>query len=873
MSIRDDTGQSSSITEGLRSLRLFTDRYDLIRIFTRALHEEDALGKILFFHGSGGNGKSLLMRFLQTYACKRFHLWDDLRQQPDAEFLRHLREEFQQEYSSDLVPVAHLDFHAPPREFEQPTVDYDALLMLRRQLGAFRATESFARLHFPVYDFAAMWYLHKTGRLTEERLRTLFPNEEINFFVQITQAIFEEIPGAEVAQAVLGLFNKHLKESWTLYQQRRRVDRALLEEIQAMDPERDLIPEMPRLFAMDLNAALTTAGVSPRIILLFDGHDAFASTSRDSTLDGDRDRWLRHLLAALDLKSGVVPVLTGRREPYWADQAQYTIPTRYLDLRLVGHFCDPDANTYLAKAGVDDPALRARLCDYARVPPKEVHPLYAGLGADVVLQATRQGRRLTAEDFPEEPDASKKQQLLVERLLMEASHDVEYAVRSLAAARAFDRELFEKLGSWGRSRYSATDAAFDTLTQFSFVWEAKTREAGWYSVHALLRRILRERGDDRLREADAALEAIYRERTEAGEPLARAEVVYHVYQQEPERGLEEWVAAFEEAMHQSQYALCDALRIVGAEFQPEDLWWQAQMTLEEGQYLLVRSRYAEADKALQASVATFDAEVQHLTLAIGESGERFSGDSRTVGGEEVSKACGDTGAEDRPSASHRAYGAEHVIFVVVGLVGVRHRSAARSVGRPPGRRPPGVGVRRVARGGARAGRSVGSVGRLVVPLHRGRKGPRRVDLQQRGQERVRRSPVPRHHQRLVAAVPELRLALGSEHRRPDRRGRGRDVLVGPEDVVPLQVRASPRIGRRRPRHAHGGGSGTGGGALGMFAAEGARVVSRASFGLQYGCSERARKRIPALPLVRRFTRKMPLSYMGDAGFADSSLLL
>jgi len=52
--------------------------------------------------------------------------------------------------------------------------------MLRRQLGAFRA-ESFTLLHFPVYNFAAVWYLHQTGRLPEERLSSLFPNEEITF--------------------------------------------------------------------------------------------------------------------------------------------------------------------------------------------------------------------------------------------------------------------------------------------------------------------------------------------------------------------------------------------------------------------------------------------------------------------------------------------------------------------------------------------------------------------------------------------------------------------------------------------------------------------------------------------------------------------
>src|SRR5918993_3966611 len=40
-------------------------------------------------------------------------------------------------------------------------------------------------------------------------------------------------------------------------------------------------------------------------------------------------------------------------------------------------------------------------------------------------------------------------------------------------------------------------------------------------------------------------------------------------------------------------------------------------------------------------------EVQHLTLAVSESRERFSGDGGTVGGEEVSEARGDARSEYR----------------------------------------------------------------------------------------------------------------------------------------------------------------------------------------------------------------------------------
>jgi tetratricopeptide (TPR) repeat protein len=85
-----------------------------------------------------------------------------------------------------------------------------------------------------------------------------------------------------------------------------------------------------------------------------------------------------------------------------------------------------------------------------------------------------------------------------------------------------------------------------------------------------------------------------------------AEVIYHAYQQQVERGLKEWVATFEEARRKSQYALCEALRTVGAEFSSQRDRGGARVAQEEGEYLLVRSRYAEADEALQASVTDYN---------------------------------------------------------------------------------------------------------------------------------------------------------------------------------------------------------------------------------------------------------------------------
>ena len=53
-----------ALYENHRSLSLFTDRHELIRAFATHLNEPRD-ERILFLHGDGGNGKSLLVRHLQ----------------------------------------------------------------------------------------------------------------------------------------------------------------------------------------------------------------------------------------------------------------------------------------------------------------------------------------------------------------------------------------------------------------------------------------------------------------------------------------------------------------------------------------------------------------------------------------------------------------------------------------------------------------------------------------------------------------------------------------------------------------------------------------------------------------------------------------
>ncbi|MGB3293858.1 MAG: hypothetical protein WBB01_12800 [Phormidesmis sp.] len=70
MSIDGDLQAIASITEGDRALTLFTDRYSFIRLLAERINDPPTQ-EILFFHGAGGNGKSLLLKYLQQTVCKR----------------------------------------------------------------------------------------------------------------------------------------------------------------------------------------------------------------------------------------------------------------------------------------------------------------------------------------------------------------------------------------------------------------------------------------------------------------------------------------------------------------------------------------------------------------------------------------------------------------------------------------------------------------------------------------------------------------------------------------------------------------------------------------------------------------------------------
>ncbi|HEV2763922.1 MAG TPA: hypothetical protein VGV38_13150, partial [Pyrinomonadaceae bacterium] len=382
------------ITRDERALELFTDRDKAVRLFSEYLNDDPPRRRVLYFYGDGGNGKSLLLKFLLRNYCRRLARgnWEFVRGTAEEDFARHLRDA----QGARPVPYALLDFGLPAAGDEQPLQAFSGLLRLRRTLAE-SAREANYALRFPLYDFACLSYLRKTGGLTAERYRRLFPDEESEFVGEMVNAISNTSWGT-IGKAVLGVFGKHAGEWYALYKHRRRLDEEQVERIHRLDPDAGLLDRLPFFFAEDLGVVLGAADAPERVLLAFDRHEAFWGFQRNLSDKPffDKDKWLRQLLGAiLDLPegdgAGVVALVAGREAPRWSEAGEFNIPREFVETFLVGHLPEAHAAQYLERAGVSGEEMRRSLVAHARVAPGEVHPLRLGMCADVFLAAERKG--------------------------------------------------------------------------------------------------------------------------------------------------------------------------------------------------------------------------------------------------------------------------------------------------------------------------------------------------------------------------------------------------------------------------------------------------------------------------------------------------
>ncbi|MDJ0524692.1 MAG: hypothetical protein PX634_05070 [Microcystis sp. M53600_WE12] len=571
MSISDPTSQKASLTQLNRALRHFTDRHELTLRFAEYLNDDELdPHKILFFYGDGGNGKSLLLKFLLENCCKRFPLetWTELKTKTHPEIVEFIKTITDWESDFQFVPATLLDFESPARSSrpEQPQDNFDGLLILHNQLIT-NAVRLGYKLSFPLYQFACILYLQKKGKLTNESVNRLFPSPEL-FASKLAVFLIKELPNALAAHILPGFLASLTSSSWniitqdlggdlSLYLQGRGLQKKDFQRITELDPDAELIVALPNFFAEDLKVAMQREGAPEKLVLFFDTHEAFWGEGRNqgSARFFKQDEWLRCLLSQLLELPQIVIVMAGREIPQWHRASYCSITADKLECRQVFNFQVTDALDYLQRVGIEDTQVQQSLIAYSSFDGDSVHPLLLGLCADLVRMAPEKKEAFTAADFQSVSETgegfNRKLGILVERLLKYTDRVLEDAVYVLSACRAFNEDLYFHLGE--SLKCNPSHAAFDSLLSFSFVWQAEQQGEGWYRLHPFIRRFNHEQKRERTQAAHQVLERYYRERGNL------AEALYHAYWQEPLRAKEEWIEVFGKANQQEDNELCQAL--------------------------------------------------------------------------------------------------------------------------------------------------------------------------------------------------------------------------------------------------------------------------------------------------------------------------
>ncbi|NET56713.1 MAG: hypothetical protein F6K47_11270 [Symploca sp. SIO2E6] len=576
MSISDQISQKASLTQINQALRHFANRHELTFRFAEYLNDNELHpNKILFFYGDGGNGKSLLLKFLQENCCKLFPLetWQELKRKTYSESVEFIKTITDWECDFQVIPAALLDFEPPPKlsQQEQPQDSFGGLLMLHKQLVS-NAKRLGYKLSFPLYEFACIWYLKYQGKLKNESdITQFFPASELSLVGEIVNTIttiFKNnkevaaalaLPGALalLAASSLNIIAKYLGNDLNRYLHGRGLQKKDFERIEQLDPETELIAALPNFFAEDLKIAMQRQGAPEKLVLLFDTHEASWGEGRDRGKAGffKQDEWLRCLLSQLLELPQVVIVMAGREIPRWHQASYCSISTDKLECKQVTNFKTVDALEYLQKVGIEQAGLRQSLIAYTSFDVDSVHPFLLGLCADLVKTAQEQKKSLTPADFKSVSQTgqafNQKLAILVERLLKYVDREIEDAVYILSACRAFNEELYFHLGE--SLKFNPSYAAFQTLLSFSFIWQAEQQAEGWYRLHPLIRRLNFQQRQERTQAAHQVLERYYRERGNL------AEALYHAYWQDSLRAKEEWIEVFGQANQQEANELCRTL--------------------------------------------------------------------------------------------------------------------------------------------------------------------------------------------------------------------------------------------------------------------------------------------------------------------------
>lgn len=437
----------SAKLQGIRK-RNFVDRREAIALFQRLLQEQPHDGpRVLNFFGVGGIGKSRLQHELRELTTETG------------------------------IISARVDFQVPAMR-RQDTV----LAHMRHCLS----TEH--RIQLPLFDIAFSVYWQRTNPNVPISSGELSLVTESEILADLIEAAGDTPIFGAVVNLVKSIDKLGRKaKRW----QRVRHD-ADLQDLDRLDTH-EMLDALTWFFAKDLLQVLGERG--GRAIIFLDAHEALWEDVVARGGRGDRDVWIRDLVAQTP---GVLWVVSSRDALQWQrENSSWCEP--YLQLCGIGDLLPHDQLAFLTDCGIKDEL--AQIIASA----SEGLPFYLNLSVDH-WESIAEEREPLPQDFGETKED------LLSRFIGHVPRAEEEILKILSVTRSWDYELFEALVR--RFNIAFPLSRWPDFCAYSF---NRQSSGDRWLMHKLMRRELLQRLDPQLR-AEVHKEIFVFERARADNP-------------------------------------------------------------------------------------------------------------------------------------------------------------------------------------------------------------------------------------------------------------------------------------------------------------------------------------------------------------------
>lgn len=297
--------------------RIFVDRVEPRQAFWQAFSAaqqglEEPL--VLHYYGVGGMGKTSLHSQLEKEMRERC---------PGAKYVE-------------------LDF-----DFVERREPYRVMGLLKKKLS------QAYNFQFPLFDVACYTFLCRIGEDGDQA--------EIQSFVGSSQVLnflcdaASMIPGTSMISGILKLVDEGVAVARNLFSNKKQ----LLRSLESMDI-RQLRDQLPAYFASDLRANLKKEK-QPFVICL-DTYEKLVNEFAGVGEPLQSDLWLRGPQGLIPRLPNTLWVLGGREKLKWPQLDTPGTWDNVLHQYLLGALADSDAQEFLQSAGVEDAAVRKRIC-------------------------------------------------------------------------------------------------------------------------------------------------------------------------------------------------------------------------------------------------------------------------------------------------------------------------------------------------------------------------------------------------------------------------------------------------------------------------------------------------------------------------------